>query len=162
MTLEQQITATAAKYGVPADLALAVAYQESGLNPDAMGQAGEVGLYQLMPSTAWELGVNPYVIEENIQGGMAYLSQQYQRFGSWDAALAAYNAGPGAVAAGKVPSSTQQYVESVMSNVGWDAGYGMPTFTVTGYAKAPEFPLWMIAIGIAAVLTMLTGRRQRD
>ncbi len=97
-TIADMIVSAAARYGVDPNLALAVARQESGLNQSARGAAGEIGVYQLMPATAADLGVNPYDAAGNVQGGVAYLRRQIDRFGDLAAALAAYNWGEGNVA----------------------------------------------------------------
>lgn len=87
----------ARKHGVPEDLFLRLVQQESGWNPEALSHKGAMGLAQLMPATARKLRVDPAVPAENLEGGARYLKQQYRTFGSWRLALAAYNAGPGAV-----------------------------------------------------------------
>lgn len=96
---------------------LALVYQESRFNPCARSSAGAIGLAQLMPATAAALGVNPHNIVENLRGGARYLSQQMLRFnGNFALALAAYNAGPGAVIKfGGIPPyrETRSYVESI-------------------------------------------------
>jgi soluble lytic murein transglycosylase-like protein len=89
--------AAAAKHGVPEDLYLRLVQQESGWNPSAVSPKGAVGLAQLMPSTADHLGVDINNPAENLDGGAQYLRRMYDKFGSWRLALAAYNAGPGAV-----------------------------------------------------------------
>jgi soluble lytic murein transglycosylase-like protein len=89
--------AAAAKHGVPEDLYLRLVQQESGWNPGAVSPKGAVGLAQLMPSTADHLGVDIDNPAENLDGGARYLRRMYDKFGSWRLALAAYNAGPGAV-----------------------------------------------------------------
>lgn len=108
---------TAEKYGLPVDIVLRQMKQESGFNQNAKSPAGAIGVAQLMPGTAKELGVNPFNLEQNIDGGVRYLKQQYDKFGTWDKALAAYNAGPGAVAKyGGIPpyKETQNYVRSIL------------------------------------------------
>lgn len=156
------IAASAGDYGVPATLALAVAQQESGFDQGAIGGSGEIGVFQLMPGTAAELGVNPHNLAENIQGGLAYLSQQYQRFGSWDMALAAYNAGAGTVSAGTIPASTRSYVSAILGSSGATLQLPqMPTFSTTVWATPIEaFPWWIMALGAGVLLALLSGRRR--
>lgn len=87
----------ARKNGVPEDLFLRLVQQESGWNPGAVSPKGATGLAQLMPGTAKMLGVDINDPEENLHGGARYLRRMYDKFGTWKLALAAYNAGPGAV-----------------------------------------------------------------
>lgn len=87
----------ARRHGVPEDLFLRLVQQESNWKPNARSHKGAIGLAQLMPFTAKYLGVNPHDPAENLEGGARYLKEQYVEFGSWRLALAAYNAGPGAV-----------------------------------------------------------------
>jgi len=116
-----QIQAAAPSYGVPPALALAVATKESGLNQAARGSAGEIGVFQLMPGTAAQLGVNPSDLTANIDGGLTYLSQLYAQFGDWGTALEAYNGGPGNVTRGTVSSAAQSYSASVLAAAGMDS-----------------------------------------
>jgi soluble lytic murein transglycosylase-like protein len=115
------IQAASQKYGVPSALIEAVIQQESGFNPNAQSSAGAGGLMQLMPATARGLGVTDvYNAAQSIDAGTHYLRDQLNRFGgNVRLALAAYNAGPGAVAAyGGVPpyGETQRYVADVLAN----------------------------------------------
>ena len=113
-----QQAATAA--GVDPRLLAALAWTESGFNPGAVSGAGAVGLTQLMPATANGLGVDAGDPYQNLLGGARYLAGQLQRFGRVDHALAAYNAGPTAVAkAGGVPPypETQAYVTRVLDRL---------------------------------------------
>ena len=104
-------------YGLPQGLVHAVIHQESRGRANAVSVKGALGLMQLMPGTAAQLGVNPYDPEQNVRGGARYLRQQIDRFGSIPLALAAYNAGPGAVLRyGGIPPyrETQNYVSTIM------------------------------------------------
>jgi soluble lytic murein transglycosylase-like protein len=114
------INAAAQKYGVDPALLKGLIKQESGFNPNAKSPAGAAGLCQLMPGTAAALGCsNPLDPAQAIDAGAKYLGQQLKAFGGdVRKALAAYNAGPGAVQRyGGVPpyAETQNYVRSVMS-----------------------------------------------
>jgi soluble lytic murein transglycosylase-like protein len=113
-----EIDAAAAKYSVDPALLRGLIRQESNFNAGATSPAGARGLTQLMPGTAAALGVDPAVPAQAIEGGAKYLRQQLDRFGGDPAkALAAYNAGPGAVQRyGGVPpyAETQNYVRKVM------------------------------------------------
>lgn len=106
--------------GVDPALVAAVAQTESGFDPRATSRTGAAGLMQLMPATASSLGVaDPYDPAQNVRGGAAYLHALLERFhASVPLALAAYNAGPGAVERyGGIPPyvETQAYVDRVMA-----------------------------------------------
>jgi soluble lytic murein transglycosylase-like protein len=109
--------AAAQKEGIDEHLVEAVAEAESGFRPEAVSKAGAIGLMQLMPATARALGVNPFDPVANVTGGVKYLKNMLDRFGSVPLALAAYNAGPGAVEKyGGVPpyQETETYVDRVL------------------------------------------------
>lgn len=89
--------AAAQRHGVPEDLFLRLIQQESGWNPGAKSNKGATGLAQLMPGTARKLGVDINDPQQNLEGGARYLRMMHDKFGTWRLALAAYNAGPGAV-----------------------------------------------------------------
>jgi soluble lytic murein transglycosylase-like protein len=142
--LLQTIADTATSAGVDPNLAIEVATQESSLDQTAVSPAGAVGVMQLEPPTAADLGVNPYDTQQNIQGGVQYLSQLLSEFGGNTAqALAAYDAGPNKVnqaistanASGSgdwlslLPSETQNYVSSILGNLGtaYSASIGAAT-----------------------------------
>ncbi|MFX0544388.1 lytic transglycosylase domain-containing protein [Roseovarius sp. S1116L3] len=106
----------ARKHSVPEDLFLRLVQQESGWRPTALSHKGAIGLAQLMPGTAAVLRVDPHDPRQNLEGGARYLAMQYREFGSWRLALAAYNAGPGAVKKyGDVPpyEETTNYVRVI-------------------------------------------------
>ena len=109
-------------YGVSKSLLLAVAKQESNYDPNSVSHAGAQGIMQLMPGTAKTLGVkNAFDPYENIMGGAKLLRDNIRAFGSVPLALAAYNAGPGAVKKyGGVPpyKETQDYVKKIMADLG--------------------------------------------
>jgi soluble lytic murein transglycosylase-like protein len=111
----------AEKHGLRPEFVASVARAESAMRQDAISPKGAIGLMQLMPGTAQELGVNPHDPEQNAEAGARYLKQLLEKYsGSADPvrmALAAYNAGPGAVDRyGRIPpyAETQVYVERVL------------------------------------------------
>lgn len=124
MTTADKIIAAARRYGVPEDLALRLARQESGTRHYRNGEvirssAGALGVMQLMPATAAELGVDPYDEDQNIDGGIRYLLRMYQMFGNWNHAVAAYNAGPGRIrkvlrGEQRLPDETAWYVSAIL------------------------------------------------
>jgi soluble lytic murein transglycosylase-like protein len=115
-----EIDQAAQRYGLDPALIRSVIQQESGFDPNATSGAGAQGLMQLMPATAQSLGVtNPYDPLQAIDGGARLLRQNLDTFGGSTAlALAAYNAGPGAVTRyGGVPPypETQAYVQQILA-----------------------------------------------
>lgn len=117
--IKTKIVKTAVSMGVDPCVALSIAKLESEFIPTKKGASGAVGLFQLMPDTARRLGVNPYIVNDNIKGGIMYYQMMYKKFGSMDLALAAYNAGPGNVARYKgVPPfrETQAFISRIKTN----------------------------------------------
>ena len=119
--IENLIEKYAVKNNLDPDFIKAVVKQESGFNPDAKSKCGAMGLMQLMPQTAKGLGVvDAFDPEQNIEGGVKYLKSMLNRFNNDPKlALAAYNAGPGAVQKyGDIPPyrETQNYVKNIMSS----------------------------------------------
>jgi soluble lytic murein transglycosylase-like protein len=113
------IASASARFAVDPDLVRAVIKAESNFNAQAVSPKGAQGLMQLMPPTAWELGVvDPFDPAENIHGGVKYIRYLLDLFhGDYSLALAAYNAGPSRVAnKNRIPSiaETQEYVKRVL------------------------------------------------
>jgi soluble lytic murein transglycosylase-like protein len=128
-TVVDLITAEAQRQGLEPSLAIEVARAESNLNPGiADSPAGAIGLFQLEPATAAQLGVNPRDVNDNIRGGVTYLRMMLGQFQNTATALAAYNWGPGAVAKAvaqwgaaflsHAPAETRNYVAKILANLG--------------------------------------------
>ena len=153
-----EIDAAAARNGVDPALLRGLIRQESNFNADARSPAGAMGLTQLMPATAAGLGVtNPSDPAQSIEGGAKYLKQQLDRFGGdVSKALAAYNAGPGAVQKynGVPPyAETQNYVKNVTAYANeyrQQAGTAATTATATTATSAglSASPLVTAALGV--------------
>ena len=156
-TIQDDISAAASRYGVPSWLALAVAQRESGFNQGARGTSGEIGVFQLMPGTAVQLGVNPSDLSQNIDGGVRYLSQMYSQFGDWRTALEAYNGGPGNVQRGTVSTAAQGYADAILGQSpsdGTDLTFGSDpgAFADTGSTfDAGLSPVAIAGLGIAGI-----------
>jgi len=146
MDYRQAARDAARKYGVDPEMFLRLIQQESSFRPDVVSPKGAIGLGQLMPATAKELGVDPTDPMQNLEGSAKYLSQQLKRFGSPELALAAYNAGPTRVAKlGRVPNiaETQNYVKKIL-------GEGQNTMaTPMDRRREEELRMQMLASGTA-------------
>ncbi len=128
-SIQSLITSVATQLGVPPSIALGVAQQESGFNQAAVGAAGEIGVFQLMPATAAGMNVDPSDLTQNVQGGVSLLASLYQEYGNWTQALEAYNAGPTAVNQGTVPSSSVSYASSILGSISDPLSTGVDTLT---------------------------------
>lgn len=114
----KMVDETARKYGLPVNFLRSVIKAESGFRTDAVSPKGAIGLMQLMPDTARMLGADPTDPAQNLEAGARYLRELLQKYdhGAWHA-LAAYNAGPGAVDRHKgIPPyrETREYIRRVM------------------------------------------------
>jgi cell wall-associated NlpC family hydrolase len=152
---DAMITQAANEAGVPPALVKAVAKAESGFDPKAISGAGAQGLMQLMPGTARGLGVtDPLDPMQSLRGGAKYLRQMLDRFGGdYEKAIAAYNAGPGAVAKyhGVPPyAETQAYVPRVM-------GYFQDFGGATGTAARPTTPIAAEAVDPGRMVSLAGG-----
>lgn len=127
MDYRELVAAKAEQYGIPVNLAMRWVMTESGFDEGAVSHRGAAGLTQIMPDTAQDpgYGVTPITPDErfdpeaNLDFGMQYLRAMHDKFGSWDLALAAYNAGATAVSrAGGVPDfeETQGYVRKILGD----------------------------------------------
>lgn len=120
--LEGWTVRIAQQEGIEPEFLLAMFWVESQFCTGAVSSAGAVGVAQLTPAAAREVGVNRHDVVQNMVGGARYLRKQLVRFGRWDLALAAYNAGP------------QRVI---------DAGYRVPDITETiNHVKKVEAAYW--------------------
>lgn len=115
------VAAVACEFGVPTSLLDAVIAQESGYKHWALSHKGAMGMMQIMPGTARQLGLaDPFNSLANMRAGARYLREQLDRFGRVDLALAAYNAGPHrrSLREGRLPiiAETLNYVRTIMTN----------------------------------------------
>lgn len=116
--IEPMVKYASEYHGIPDAIARALVAVESQGFPGATGKSGEIGLTQLMPGTAQEMGVsNPRDPYQNLMGGMGYLAKQKQRFGDWDRALAAYNTGPETVESRGITPEGREYLGKIQSGM---------------------------------------------
>lgn len=115
--VKQAIIKQSNAMGVEPAIMLSIAKMESGFNQNARGGSGTVGVFQLLPATARNMGYNPYNLDENIKAGITYYKNMYKQFGSMELAVAAYNSGPVAVKRiNAVPKHSQPFVNRVMAD----------------------------------------------
>ncbi len=118
-TVKAAIVKYSVEMGVDPAITLSIAKIESGYRHDLKSPYGAVGVFQLLPSTARRMGLNPYSLDDNIKAGIMYYKSMYQMFGSMQLAVAAYNAGPVNVKKyNAVPPfrETQRFVSNIMSS----------------------------------------------
>ena len=118
-TVKAAIVKHSIEMGVDPAITLSIAKTESGYRHEAKSSHGAVGVFQLMPSTARRMGLNPYYLDDNIKAGIMYYKSMYKMFGSMELALAAYNAGPVAVKRYRaVPpfAETKRFVAKIMAD----------------------------------------------
>ena len=115
--VKDKIVKHSVEMGVDPALALSLAKAESGYSHASKSPYGAVGVFQLMPTTAQKLGVNPYHLDGNIRGGLMYYKMLYKMFGSQELALAAYHTGPAYVLKYKKPAPcSKRYVSAIMQD----------------------------------------------
>jgi soluble lytic murein transglycosylase-like protein len=159
------IEAHATRQNLRPDLVRAVIQVESGFNPYALSNKGAMGLMQLMPQTARELGVrNAYDPVQNIRGGTEYLRQLLDRFGGDEAlALAAYNAGAGAVTrhGDAIPPyrETRAYVEKIRARSSLYTGGAAPIYKWTEIVDGVAVPRYSNVKPKSANYTVVTRPR---
>lgn len=140
-TVKATIVKHAIEMGVDPAIALSIAKTESGYRHSAQSSHGAVGVFQLMPSTARRMGLNPYSLNDNIKGGIMYYKMMYKMFGSMELALAAYNAGPGNVKKYQsVPpySETKRFVSKIMTDYKYLKANPDPAMKQAAAKKNPQ------------------------
>jgi hypothetical protein len=138
-TVKAAIVKHSVEMGVDPAITLSIAKTESGFRHDLRSSHGAVGVFQLMPSTARRMGLNPYSLDDNIKGGIMYYKSMYQMFGKMELAIAAYNAGPGNVKKYKaIPPfrETKRFVANIMSDYHYLKAHTDPA--VAAYMKSKK------------------------
>lgn len=116
--VKQNIIKQANSMGVDPAIVLSIAKTESGFRQEAKGAGGHIGVFQLSPHTAKTMGLDPYNLDDNIKGGITYYKNMYNRFGSMELAVAAYNSGPEAVKRcnNTIPAHSRHFVSKIMTD----------------------------------------------
>lgn len=162
------VDSLADRFGVPAPLARALMGMESGGRADAVSPKGARGRFQVMPGTLREMGVDPASAtpEQMDEAGLGYLRKQYDRFGRWDLALAAYHAGPGSIRDGRIPDTsdgitrTPDYVKRILGAAERDGTLDAPEPRQDA-ARAPRNVFDMLLEGRAPVRDDFDARMER-
>ena len=136
-TVKAAIVKYSVEMGVDPAITLSIAKTESGFRHEAKSAHGAVGVFQLLPSTARRMGLNPYSLDDNIKAGIMYYKSMYKMFGSMELAVAAYNAGPANVKKyNAIPPfrETKRFVSQIMSDYYYLKAHTDPA--VVAYNKA--------------------------
>ena len=125
--VKENIIKQAKEMGVEPAIVLSIAKAESGFNQDARGHGGHIGVFQLSHSAAKHMGLDPYKLDDNIKGGITYYKNMYNKFGSMELAVAAYNSGPVAVQRNnnQIPKHSQPFVNRIMSDYKYYKSQGL-------------------------------------
>ena len=118
--IDSYINEASVTYGIPTNIIQAQMQAESNFDQSAVSGAGAIGLMQLMPGTAEELGVDPNDPRQNVMGGVKYLKQMYDATGNWRDALIAYNEGLGAWQEGHRYAESVAYADKILNNLDGD------------------------------------------
>lgn len=155
----EKVVAYARKHGVPENLALGMAMQESSLNQNKKSKTGPVGVMQMSRAAAKDIGVDRHNADQNIEGGIIYTKQLLDRFGGdIDKTLAAYHDGPNSssIKTGKFSPAAATHIEKVKGYAGMADNTG---------GSAPQFSVELEDVAPAARFdetTEVTGKRPRD
>ena len=116
--VKKNIIEQAKAMGVEPAIVLSIAKTESGFRQEAKSAGGHIGVFQLSPTTAKNMGYNPYNLDENIKAGITYYKNMYSMFGSRELAVAAYNSGPVAVKRcnNTIPHHSRHFVNRSMND----------------------------------------------
>ena len=156
-TVKAAIVKHSIEMGVDPAITLSIAKTESGFRHEARSSHGAVGVFQLMPSTARRMGLNPYSLDDNIKGGIMYYKSMYKMFGSMELALAAYNAGPANVKKYRaVPpyKETKRFVAGIMADYNHFKAHPDPAMIA---AKKPSSPVANCSVVAAAAPKVPAG-----